>query len=419
MLECGLETGHYIPNRLEEGYGLNEEAMNEISKTGYTLIITVDCGISSIKEVEMCNKMGIEVIITDHHEQGEKIPEAFAVINPKRKDNKYPFRGLAGVGVVFKLIQAIAKKLELKEESYLKYLDLVCIGTISDIVPLIDENRVITKLGLKLIEQTRNIGLRELIIKTGYLKVDANAISFGIAPRINACGRMGYENEALNLFLTENVEEAKEITNKLDAYNLKRQETEREILRQTLEEIDEENIDKLNSIVLSGDDWHHGVIGIVASKLSEKFFKPVILISFEEEEGKGSGRSVPGFDLHKALILSDKYLDKYGGHEMAVGLSLKKKMFKSFKENFEKIASTEKINEIVPTIKIDTGINIKDMNKELINELQNLEPYGEKNRKPIFCYKNLKIDSIRALSEGKHLKMMLKDNNYLIHAIRI
>ena len=417
LLECGLDAGYYIPNRLEEGYGLNKEAINEIGKDGYTLIITVDCGISSVKEVNICNELGIETIIVDHHEQAEELPKAFAIINAKRKDSEYPFRGLAGVGVVFKLIQAISIQLGLKEEKYLKYLDLVCIGTISDIVPLIDENRVITKLGLKLIEQTKNVGLRELISKTGYTTINANVISFGIAPRINACGRMGYEKDALQLFLTEDLDETREITDKLNLYNIQRQEKEKEILKQALAELEEENIDKLNSIVLSGDNWHHGVIGIVASKLAETFFKPVILVSFEKEDGKGSGRSVPGFDLHNALILSNKYLEKYGGHEMAVGLSIKKKMFKDFKENFENIACEQKTEEIVPTIKIDTQITAKDINKQILNELQELEPYGEKNRRPVFCYKNLKIDSIRALSNGKHLKLILKDDNYLVNAI--
>lgn len=288
-------------------------------------MITVDCGISGSEEIDFCNNLGIETIITDHHEQAEDLPNAFAIINAKRKDNTYPFRGLAGVGVVFKLIQAISMKLKLKDEEYLKYLDLVCVGTISDIVPLIDENRVIAKLGLKLINKTKNIGLKQLIQDTGYKEADSNTISFGVAPRINACGRMGYQTEALNLFLTEDIEDAKTITEKLNTYNLQRQAKEREILNEALKELEKEKIDEINSIVLAGDNWHHGVIGIVASKLTEKFFKPTILICFDEEEGKGSGRSLPGFDLHEALVLSSKYLLKYGGHEMAVRIIYAKK----------------------------------------------------------------------------------------------
>lgn len=319
--------------------------------------------------------------------------------------------------MVFKLIQAISMRLGLDDKEYLKYLDIVCVGTISDIVPLVDENRVIAKLGLMLIAQTKNIGLRTLIIESGYKKVDSTTISFGVAPRINACGRMGYQNEALKLFLTDNIEEAREITAKLNKYNAERQSKEKEIFEQAISELEKEDINNLSSIVLCGDNWHHGVIGIVASKIAEKFFKPTILICFEGDEGKGSGRSLPGFDLHGALVDSSEYLEKYGGHEMAVGVSLKKNMYNKFKEKFEKIAVEQDIKDIIPVIKIDGIITSKDISKETVKEIEKLEPFGEKNKTPIFVYKNLKIDSIRALSEGKHLKLTLKDDNLLINAI--
>ena len=415
--ERGLKTGHYIPNRLEEGYGLNENAIRSIAEQKYTLMITVDCGISGIEEVELANQLGIETIITDHHEQSESLPNAYAIINAKRKDSQYPFRGLAGCGAVFKLIQAISLKLGLEEKEFLKYLDIVCVGTISDIVPLVDENRVIAKLGLKLVAQTRNIGLRELILQSGYKKIDSNAISFGVAPRINACGRMGYQEEALDLFLTNNIEEARKITTRLNSYNLERQTKEKDIFEQAIKELEKEDIEKLNTIVLSGDNWHHGVIGIVASKLTEKFYKPTILICFEDNIGKGSGRSLPGFDLHEALVETSAYLEKYGGHEMAVGLSLKKEKYNDFKLAFEEMAKSKNIQQIIPVIKIDSIITAKDVNKKTIQDLEMLEPFGEKNKNPIFVYKNLKIDSIRALSEGKHLKLTLKDDNLLINAI--
>lgn len=415
--ERGLKTGHYIPNRLEEGYGLNENAIRSIAEQKYTLMITVDCGISGIEEVELANQLGIETIITDHHEQSESLPNAYAIINAKRKDSQYPFRGLAGCGAVFKLIQAISLRLGLEEKEFLKYLDIVCVGTISDIVPLVDENRVIAKLGLKLVAQTRNIGLRELILQSGYKKIDSNTISFSVAPRINACGRMGYQEEALDLFLTNNIEEARKITARLNSYNLERQTKEKDIFEQAIKELEKEDIEKLNTIVLSGDNWHHGVIGIVASKLTEKFYKPTILICFEDNIGKGSGRSLPGFDLHEALVETSAYLEKYGGHEMAVGLSLKKEKYNDFKLAFEEIAKSKNIQQIIPVIKIDSIITAKDVNKKTIQDLEMLEPFGEKNKNPIFVYKNLKIDSIRALSEGKHLKLTLKDDNLLINAI--
>lgn len=258
--EHGIQVGQTIPNRLEEGYGLNKDAIKRIADENYDLMITVDCGISGIEEVEYANSLGIETIITDHHEPLDELPKAIAVIDPKRKDNKYPFNQLAGVGVVFKLIQAISKSLNLDEKEYLKYLDLVSIGTISDIVPLVDENRVIAKLGLKLVEVTKNIGLKTLISSLGYQKINSMTISFGVAPRINACGRMGEAEDALNLFLTKDITEAQILTDKLNEYNRIRQEIEKKIYENAIEKIEKEDIDKKSCIVLAGENWHHGVI---------------------------------------------------------------------------------------------------------------------------------------------------------------
>lgn len=415
--ERGLETDYYIPNRLDEGYGLNSKAVEAISNKKYTLMITVDCGISGINEVKLANDLNIETIITDHHEPLDELPSAYAIIDAKRKDNTYPFRGLAGVGVVFKLIQAISIKLNLDEKEYLKYLDIVCIGTISDIVPLVDENRVIAKLGLMLVKQTKNIGLKTLVKETGYKNIDSGMVSFGIAPRINASGRMGKQEEALRLFLTTDLKEAETITNNLNEYNLERQKIEKNIFEQAISQIEKENISDLNSIVLAGENWHHGVIGIVASRITEKFFKPTILICIEGKEGKGSGRSIPGFDLHEALVKSAGYLKKYGGHEMAVGLSLDKNQFEGFKKYFEEIAKEKNVKSIIPVINIDCEITKKDLNKSTIEQMQLLEPYGEKNKPPLIVYKNIKIASIRTLLEGKHLKISLRDGNEIINAI--
>lgn len=416
--DIGVETDTYIPNRLIEGYGLNKEAIDKISKKGCNLMITVDCGISAIEEIEYANSLGIETIITDHHEAGNEIPKAIAVIDNKRKDSKYPFRELAGVGVVFKLIQAIGITLKLKEESYLKYLDIVCIGTISDIVPLVDENRVIAKLGLLLVAQTKNIGLRSIINSSGYNKIDSNTISFGVAPRINACGRMGKAEEALELFLSKDKNEVNELTNKLNEHNRKRQETEKTIFENAVEKIKEEHLDENKAIIVGGENWHHGVIGIVSSKITEMYFKPSILFSFEEDGiGKGSGRSIPGFDLHEALMKCSDTIEKFGGHSMAVGITVKKDNLEKFKKEFEQIATQSKIDEIIPIINIDAKVDLSDIDKEMVESLKQLEPFGEANKMPVFAFKNLKIDSIRALSEGKHLKLTLKDNNYIINAI--
>ncbi len=415
--ERGMEVENHIPNRLEEGYGLNKEAIKDIADKGYKLIVTVDCGISGIEEIEYANSLGIRTIITDHHEPLEELPKAIAIVDAKRKDNKYPFNQLAGVGVVFKLIQAIGIKMGLNEKEYLKYLDLVCVGTISDIVPLVDENRVIAKLGLKLVNMTKNLGLKYLLQATGYKRIDSNAISFGIAPRINACGRMGHETEALDIFLSNDINEVKELTDKLNNYNKTRQETEKRIVEEALELIDKNKENEKSAIVLGSHGWHHGVIGIVSSKITETYFKPSILVSFEDGIAKGSGRSIPGFDLHEALCKSSKYLEKYGGHAMAVGLSLKEENFEAFKNEFEKIAKQSNVEEILPIINIDGIVKQDDIKPEYIKELEKLEPFGEGNKMPLFAYKGLKINSIRALTEGKHLKLTLKDDNIIIDAI--
>ena len=414
--ERGIEVDYHIPNRLNEGYGLKKETLQEIAKQNYDLMITVDCGISAIEEIDYANTLGIKTIITDHHEALDEMPKAIAVVNPKRKDSTYPFRGLAGVGVVFKLIQAISIKLGLDEKEYLKYLDLVCVGTISDIVPLIDENRVIAKLGLKLIEVTKNLGLRELLKVSRYKKIDSSTISFGIAPRINACGRMGHAEEALKLFLTSNIVEAQEITKELEQYNQERQNIEKRIFTEANSQI-EHDVEKINSIVLGNENWHHGVIGIVASKLTEMYYKPTVLVCFEGDEAKGSGRSILGFDLHNALCETSEYLEKYGGHEMAVGLTLKKDKFTEFKAKFQELVDNSNISDIIPIINIDYQLTNKEIKKEIAKELQLLEPFGEANKMPIVLFKNLKISSIRALSEGKHLKLSLNYENQWIDAI--
>ncbi len=418
LKDRGLEVSQYIPNRLNEGYGLNKNAIEKIHNEACELMITVDCGISAIEEIEYANHLGIETIVTDHHEPGNTLPKALAVIDNKRKDSTYPFRELAGVGVVFKLIQAIGMKLGLKEEEYLKYLDIVCIGTISDIVPLIDENRVIAKLGLLLIKQTQNMGLRSIINASGYTKIDSNSISFGIAPRINACGRMGKAEDALQLFLSKNLNEVSTLTAKLNEYNRLRQDTEKKIFESAIKEIEEENLNENATIIVGGHNWHHGVIGIVSSKITEMYFKPSILLSFEEDGiGTGSGRSIPGFDLYEALSKCTDTIEKFGGHSMAIGITIKKEKFEAFKKEFEQIAKESKIDEIVPIIHIDAKIDFSSINKEMVESLKELEPYGEGNKMPVFAFKNLKIDSIRALSEGKHLKLTLKEGNTVVNAI--
>ncbi|MDO5557020.1 MAG: single-stranded-DNA-specific exonuclease RecJ [Clostridia bacterium] len=411
----GLKVDYYIPNRLIEGYGLNKAAIDKILSDNYTLMITVDCGISGIDEVNYANSLGVDVIITDHHEPGNNLPNAIAVVDAKRKDSKYPFNQLAGVGVAFKLIHALNLELNLDPKEFLKYLDIVCIGTISDIVPLFDENRVISSLGLKLVNQTKNIGLKSLFKSMGYNKLDASSISFGVAPRINACGRMGFEKEAMELFLTDNIVESERITRNLNEYNKKRQEIEKKIYDDVLQKAKKER--EKDCIILGSDNWHHGIIGIVSSKITEKFYKPSILICFENNIGKGSGRSIEGFDLYKTVSSCSDSLDNFGGHEMAVGVTIKKEKFSIFKNEIEKYVAKSDIKKILPVIKIDAQIELKNINLKLAESLAVLEPYGANYKKPLFLIRNLKISSITTLSSGKHLKMVLKDREYVISAV--
>lgn len=417
LTELGVENDYYLPNRLDEGYGLNNNALDKIAKSGTKLLITVDCGISAYEEIEYAKKLGLEVIVTDHHECPEKIPEALAVIDPKREDSTYPFSSLAGVGVTFKLIYAISIKLSLDRKRYLKYLDIVCLGTVADIVPLVDENRIIVSFGLMLVRETKNVGLRALIEITGYTTIDSTAISFGIAPRINACGRMGEAEIALKLLLTASVEEAKEIANKLNLLNKERQEVEKSIINEAIEMIEKDKLYNKNIIIVGNKNWHHGVIGIVASKITELYYKPSVLISFEDGIGKGSGRSIEGFDLHEALTKCGDYLEKFGGHEMAIGLTIKEENYSDFKAKLEEITSETIDKEAVPSIKVDAIIEPKSINMDIFTSMKLLEPYGESNSSPLFVSKNLKVESVRLLSNDKHIKLTLRDGNILLSAI--
>ena len=414
--DINKECNVYIPNRLNEGYGLNKNAIKKLSEDGTNLIITVDCGITAIEETKYAKELGIDIVITDHHEPGEEIPDADAVVDCKRKNNKYPFRELAGCGVAFKLTQALCKNLELNENQALKYLDIACVGTISDVVPLVDENRVIVKLGMLLLKQTKNLGLKQIINNAHFKEFNSMSVAFGITPRINACGRLGHQDEALELFTTDNQEKATELAKKMDEYNIQRQLEEKRIYDEAITLLQEETQtnDITNCIVLGHENWNPGVIGIVSSRITEKFYKPSILVCFDKDIAKGSGRSIEGFDLHKALMECDKYLTNYGGHSLAAGLSLNTKDFEKFKNMINEYAEKNiKDEDLIPTINIDLKLEDSQLNIEDVEELKLLEPFGQSNEEPIFMITNLKVVSIKTLSDGKHLKLYLKNQNYL------
>lgn len=261
------------------------------------------------------------------------------------------------------------------------------------------------------------MGLRSLLVSSGYKNLDSTTISFGVAPRINACGRMGHADEALNLFLSKDIYEVNELTKKLNDYNKMRQEKEKSIYEDAVNQIEKNKLYENCAIVVGGDNWHHGVIGIVSSKITDLYFKPSILLCYDDELAKGSGRSIPGFDLHDALMKCQDTIEKFGGHSMAIGITIKKDNFDKFANELEQIAKDSKIDEIVPIINVDAKINLNEVSRETVESLKQLEPFGEGNKTPIFALKNLKVDSIRSLSEGKHIKMTLKDGNSVVNAI--
>ena len=268
-----------------------------------------------------------------------------------------------------------------------------------------------------LVKQTQNMGLKSLLLSSGYKNIDSNTISFGVAPKINACGRMGHADEALKLFLAKDIYEVNRLTQLLNDYNKIRQEKEKSIYEEAIKQIEEKQLFNKNAIIVGGENWHHGVIGIVSSKITDLYFKPSILLCYEDDLAKGSGRSIPGFDLHDALMKCQDSIERFGGHAMAIGITIKKENFEKFSEEVEKVAENAKINEIIPIINIDAKIDLNEISKEMVQSLKQLEPFGEGNKTPIFAFKNLKIDSIRSLTEGKHIKMTLKDGNTIVDAI--
>ena len=418
--DMGVEAEHYLPSRLEEGYGLNNNALDKIAANGTKLLITVDCGISAYEEVEYAKSLGLKVIVTDHHECPEVLPNALAVVDAKRPDSTYPFNSLAGVGATFKLIQAISYRLEFDRKRYLKYIDIVALGTIADIVPLVDENRIIVNFGLILMKQTRNIGLRALMRVSGYESGDSlnsTAVSFGLAPRINASGRMGKADLALELLLEKDIDKAYKIALELSETNKERQDVEKAIIDEALNIIERDKLYEKDIIVVYNKNWHHGVIGIVASKITELYYKPSILISIEDGIGKGSGRSVDGFDLHEALSNCTELLLKFGGHEMAIGLSIAEENLEKFTEKVEQIAKEKGTKDLQATVKVDAEISAQDISYQTLQEIELLKPFGEANPAPIFAYKNVKVEGVRLLSNEKHLKLTLKDGTNIFDAI--
>lgn len=402
LTKKGANISYYIPDRVSEGYGLSKKALDKL--TYADLIITVDCGITAVEEIEYAKSLGIDIVVTDHHSCKNKLPNALAIVNPKQPDCNYPFKELAGVGVCFKLISA----LENDSEKVLKwYCDIIAIGTVADVMPLISENRRIVSQGIKKLSKTENLGLFKLMKEIGMNDTSSSGISFRISPRLNAAGRMGKAIDAVKLLLTSDEKEASDIAYDLCYKNTLRQQEEFAILDLVCKKIQEEiDLEKEKIIIVCGDNWHHGVVGIVSSRIIEKYNLPVIIISNENGIAKGSGRSIKGFNIFDSLVLNDSLLTKYGGHELAAGLTMETKNFEQFKNNMEKLARETISDEmLVPIIKIDLDIDFKEISIKEVEALSILEPYGISNAQPVFCTRKVKISNILSLSGDKHLKI--------------
>ena len=415
LKSMGVDVDYYVPDRMVEGYGVNREALDKIKAEGTKLIITVDTGITAVEEAEYAKSIGLDFIVTDHHECKETIPDVYAAIDPKRKDCPYPFKSLAGVGVVFKLIQALdgTKSLtSLMDE----YADLMCLGTVADISPLIDENRVIVTEGLKRFKTTNNVGLKALIdVSTNGKAITTSTIGYTIAPRINASGRLGCASTSVELFLTDDADKAMELANSLCHENTLRQQTEQKMFKEALEYIEAHpEIKEDDVIVIPHENWHHGIVGIVSSKITEKYYKPSILFAVDGDSAKGSGRSVTGFNLFGALEDSSELLEKFGGHELAAGLTIKAENIEKFRKKINEYSKGKIQDLAMPTISLDAQIKVTYITIDTVNNINLLQPFGVNNPTPAFSVLNIKIHRISVMSEGKHLRMTLyKDGKYL------
>lgn len=412
---------YYIPNRMSEGYGLNNEAIDYIKSRGGQLIISVDCGINSFAVAEYCESIGIDLIITDHHTCEKELPQAVAVINPNRIDSEYSFNKLAGVGVALKLIQALALKLNTKID-YTKILPIVAIGTVADVVPLTEENRIIVKNGLNMIKHTDNPGVCALLEITGLVnkEVTSGHIGFVIGPRINAVGRIGMAKYAVQLFTTKSYKEAVYFAKMLDEENKKRQNIEAEILEEAERLIHKEiNLEKDKVLVIASENWHSGVIGIVCSRITEKYHRPSVLISIDGYEGRGSARSISNFNLYENLSKCKDLFVRFGGHKQAAGLTIKKDDIEEFRKRINDIADQVLDDiDLIPQTIVDAEIDVEEIILKSANELKALEPFGIDNPSPSFLFRNASIKAIRLIGkDGKHLKLSVEKDGHSVDCV--
>ena len=419
----GGQVGYYIPNRLEDGYGIHLEALSRAAGEGYGLVVTVDCGISALDEIEENRAAGgPEVVITDHHEPPGELPGAVAVVNPKRADCPYPFKELAGVGVALKLAQAVLIQLGRDPAAWTEHLDLACLGTVADIVPLHGENRIIVKHGLPALLNTGSPGLRALMEVSGIKPdhLDTREVGFALAPRLNAAGRVGDASKAVELLLTTDPGEAAGLAQLLHRGNQERQRIESLVLAEAMGMLDADpGLAGGRVIVLASPNWHQGVVGIVASRLADRYYRPVLLIALEGEEGKGSGRSIPGFHLYSAVNSCGDLLTRFGGHAQAVGFSIPAArvdlLRRAINEYAEKYIPEE---AFVPGMDLDASVSLGEITDGLVEEINQLAPFGHCNPGPLLACREATLLSCREIGKnGGHLKMVIREKGAVLDAI--
>ncbi len=419
--QLGIEVDFYIPHRIREGYGLSKEAIEAIHGKGVDLIIAVDCGITAIEEVALARKLGMDVIVCDHHQPGKALPEAYAILNPKRADCPYPFKELAGVGVAFKLAQALAQRFSHPENALFQLLDLVAIGSAADIVPLVDENRILVREGLEMLQRTQNIGLRALLKKTGLegKTIGTGQIIFILAPRINAVGRMSDASQAVRLLTTYHEQEALDIAELLEKENRNRRNIDEETFKEAIEQV-EAYFDPENDpvLVLSSEGWHPGVIGIVASRVVERYYRPTVMISTDDGIGKGSARSIPGFNIYDALKTCSDLMLAFGGHKYAAGLSIASENISRLRERLQEYADGVLTDDLLtPKLSIEGELDFEQIDGKLMRILKMMAPYGPQNMRPVFYSKNIRVVGTPAIVGSNHLRFKACQNGKVIDAI--
>ena len=434
LLRClkmaGANVEYYLPDRIEEGYGLNLKAVEKIIADGVQLIVTVDCGVGAMAEADLARSRGVDLIITDHHEPGHQLPNAFALVNPKIPTSRYPFKGLAGVGIAFKLAWALGKSFsagakvsEEFKDFLLDAVGLAALGTVADVVPLRDENRVLVKYGLGALEESAAPGIRALIelANLGDRPLDPYVVGFRLAPRLNAAGRLGDAKRSVELLTTESTERAKKIAEELDRENVRRQEIQRKIVDTVRRRIEEEFAGRPpHAIVLADEGWHVGVIGIVASKIAEEFNRPTVLISWDGDVGHGSGRSIENFHLYNALDRCAGMLLSFGGHAQAAGVRLERRNFPKFQEALVEFAQASLTpDDLVPTLHVDGEVMLAMLSRPLVKEIEMLAPLGDGNPAPVLAVSGVTVaGEIRRMgAEGKHISFFARQGDTSLRAV--